>query len=61
VLKPVFDKHTFSYVLFWRNAGFKPGNNEVEYYLPFKGHPSEKDFLNSIKIKKHYLKKKQEK
>lgn len=52
VLKPVFDKHTFSYVLFWRNAGFKPGNNEVEYYLPFKGHPSEKDFLKFYKDKK---------
>jgi len=52
ILKPVFDKHTFSYVLFWRNAGFKPGNNEVEYYLPFKGHPSEKDFLKFYKDKK---------
>ncbi len=52
ILKPVFDKHQFSYVLFWRNAGFKPGNNEVEYYLPFKGHPSEKDFQKFYKDRK---------
>lgn len=52
ILKPVFDKHLFSYVLFWRNAGFKPGNNEVEYYLPFKGHPSEKDFIEFYKDKR---------
>lgn len=51
-LKPVFDRHQFSYVLFWRNAGFKPENNEVEYYLPFKGHPSEKDFIQFYKDKR---------
>ncbi|WP_419869678.1 glycoside hydrolase family 26 protein [Chryseobacterium sp. CT-SW4] len=52
ILLPILDKHTFSYVLFWRNAGFKPGNNEVEYYLPFKGHPSEKDFIKFYQNKK---------
>lgn len=57
ILKPVFDKHDFSYVLFWRNAGFKPSNNEVEYYLPFKGHPSEKDFLKFKKDKKTWFEK----
>lgn len=55
VLKPVFDKYQFSYVLFWRNAGFKPGNNEVEYYLPFKGHPAEKDFIKFYKDKKTWF------
>lgn len=57
VLKPVFDKHKFSYVLFWRNAGFKQGNNEVEYYLPFKGHASEKDFIKFYKDKKTFFEK----
>lgn len=57
ILKPVFDKHQFSYVLFWRNAGFKPGNNEVEYYLPFKGHPAEKDFIKFYKDKKTWFEK----
>ncbi|MCQ4035123.1 glycoside hydrolase family 26 protein [Kaistella montana] len=55
ILKPVFDKHEFSYVLFWRNAGFKPSNNEVEYYLPFKGHPAEKDFKKFKKDKKTWF------
>jgi len=57
VLKPVFDKHQFSYVLFWRNAGFKADNNEVEYYLPFKGHPAEKDFIKFYKDKKTWFEK----
>ena len=61
VLKPVFDKHQFSYVLFWRNAGFKPNNNEVEYYLPFKGHPSEKDFIKFYKDKKTLFEKEAQK
>nr|WP_314495899.1 glycosyl hydrolase [uncultured Chryseobacterium sp.] len=57
ILKPVFDRHRFSYVLFWRNAGFKPGNSEVEYYLPFKGHPAEKDFVKFCKDKKNWFEK----
>ena len=61
VLKPVFDKHTFSYVLFWRNAGFKSENNEVEYYLPFKGHASEKDFKKFYKDKKTLFEKEAQK
>ncbi len=52
VLKPSIEKYKFSYVLFWRNAGFKPENNEVEYYLPFKGHTAEKDFIKFYKDKK---------
>lgn len=51
-LQPVFDKHQFSYVLFWRNAGFKPANNEVEYYLPFPGHPAAEDFIKFYKGQK---------
>lgn len=52
VLKTSIEKYKFSYVLFWRNAGFKPENNEVEYYLPFKGHTAEKDFIKFYKDKK---------
>ena len=52
VLKPSIEKYKFSYVLFWRNAGFKPENNEVEYYLPFKGHSAEKDFIKFYKDEK---------
>ncbi|RRQ47232.1 glycoside hydrolase family 26 protein [Chryseobacterium sp. SC28] len=57
ILKPIFDKHEFSYVLFWRNAGFKPDRNEVEYYLPFRGHPAEKDFIKFYKDKNTWFEK----
>jgi mannan endo-1,4-beta-mannosidase len=35
--------HRISYVLAWRNAGYK-GNNNYEYYVPFKGQASAPDF-----------------
>jgi Glycosyl hydrolase family 26 len=37
-------KHKISYVLGWRNAGWKAGG-EFEGYVPFKGHQSNKDFI----------------
>ena len=52
VLTPVFNKYQFSYVLFWRNAGYKAKEQEVEYYLPFKGHPAAKDFVEFYDSKK---------
>jgi hypothetical protein len=36
-------KHPLSWVLGWRNAGGKPGG-QSEFYVPYKGHPSEADF-----------------
>ena len=36
--------HQLSYVLGWRNAGFK-GNNQTEYYVPYKGEASAVDFV----------------
>ena len=42
---PGLKNHKFSYVLFWRNAGYKPQNDEVEYYVPYKGQLSEEDFI----------------
>jgi len=41
---PVMRKHTVSWVLAWRNAGQK-SNGEFEYYVPYKGQLSEKDFI----------------
>lgn len=38
--------HHFSYILFWRNAGFRPKEKDIEYYMPYKGHPSAKDFVD---------------
>lgn len=43
--------HKISYALAWRNAGMKPGG-PAEYYLPFKGQASEKDFVEFYKDEK---------
>jgi len=42
--------HKISYVLAWRNAGRKE-NGSSEYYVPYKGHSSEKDFKDFYKLK----------
>lgn len=44
VLLKALDHHKISYALTWRNAGTKT-SGEVEYYLPYKGQQSEKDFI----------------
>jgi mannan endo-1,4-beta-mannosidase len=44
VLFKALEPHTISYALAWRNAGLK-GSGDIEYYLPFKGQASEKDFI----------------
>ena len=36
--------HNISYVLAWRSAGLKP-SGEKEFYIPYKGQVSEKDFI----------------
>lgn len=38
-------KHHFAYLLYWRNAGFKPKDNAMEYYIPYKGHAAAPDFM----------------
>jgi hypothetical protein len=44
-LLPGIGNHKIIYVLFWRNAGYKSKEKTVEYYAPFKGQASEKDFI----------------
>jgi len=41
ILLPVIDKYPIAYVLVWRNANNRPNH----YYVPYPGHPAEKDFL----------------
>ncbi len=43
--------HHISYVLAWRNAGAKKGG-AFEYYVPYKGQASAKDFMEFYKNKK---------
>ena len=51
IIAPVFRKHQFSYVLFWRNAGYKPYDKTTEFYVPYKGHLSAPDFKSFYKLK----------
>jgi len=48
VLLKALDHHKISYALAWRNAGFEP-SGEAEFYLPYKGQISAKDFLKFYK------------
>ena len=48
VLLKALDHHKISYALAWRNAGYK-SSGEAEFYLPFKGQQSEKDFIKFYK------------
>lgn len=34
-----------AWVLFWRNHGYMVKENKMHYYVPFKGHASERDFV----------------
>lgn len=38
--------HKVSYVLAWRNHGWQEQEKKMHYYVPFKGHPNEKDFID---------------
>ncbi len=44
VLLPVLKTHTTAYALAWRNAG-KKKDGSTEFYMPYKGQASEKDFI----------------
>lgn len=37
--------HKISYVLAWRNAGYKQAEGNYEYYVPYKKQVSERDFV----------------
>jgi beta-mannanase len=43
VLLPVLKNHKAAYALAWRNAGVKK-NDDTEFYVPYKGQVSSKDF-----------------
>jgi hypothetical protein len=48
VLYKALGHHKISYMLAWRNAGYK-SPTETEYYVPYKGQVSEKDFIKFSK------------
>lgn len=48
-LSKTIQSHKISYVLAWRNAGRK-SDGSSEFYVPYKGHATEKDFIQFYKL-----------
>ncbi|WP_407429932.1 glycoside hydrolase family 26 protein [Arcticibacter sp.] len=48
ILYPAISNEPVSFVLMWRNAGFRPHQNDYHYYAPYPGHPSAPDFLKLV-------------
>lgn len=46
-------KYKISFVLAWRNHGYNEYMNppKMHYYVPYKGHPNEQDFINFYNLK----------
>lgn len=40
-----------SFLLAWRNHGWQESEKKMHYYVPFKGHPNEKDFIDFFNLK----------
>lgn len=43
--------HKISFVLAWRNHGWQESEKKMHYYVPFKGHPNERDFIDFFNLK----------
>jgi mannan endo-1,4-beta-mannosidase len=43
--------HKISFLLAWRNHGWQENEKKMHYYVPFKGHPNEKDFIDFFNLK----------
>jgi mannan endo-1,4-beta-mannosidase len=44
--------YKISYVLVWRNFGWQEKEQNMHYYAPFKGEPSENDFIDFYNLDK---------
>lgn len=44
--------HKVSFVLAWRNHGWQEQEKKMHYYVPFKGHPNEKDFIEFYQLER---------
>lgn len=51
LLKAIGD-YKISYVLVWRNHGWQEKEKKMHYYAPYKGHLSEKDFIDFYNLDK---------
>lgn len=50
ILESIGD-YKVSFVLAWRNHGWQESEKKMHYYVPFKGHPNEKDFIDFFNLK----------
>lgn len=50
IAKTLF-RHRISYILFWRNAGYKYAEKELEFYVPYQGHPAAANFKKFYELK----------
>ncbi|MCZ8196923.1 MAG: glycosyl hydrolase [Flavobacterium sp.] len=50
-------KYKVSYVLAWRNHGWQENEKKMHYYVPFKGHSNEKDFVDYYNLKNTFFEK----
>lgn len=57
VVAKAIEKNKPSFMLFWRNAGYREKEKDNHYYAPYPGQLSAADFLNLIKHKKVLLQK----
>ncbi|TDQ06339.1 glycoside hydrolase family 26 protein [Pedobacter metabolipauper] len=57
VVWKAIEAHQPSYLLVWRNAGYRKQENDQHYYAPYKGHRSSADFLELFNQKKLILQK----
>ncbi|RNL55802.1 glycoside hydrolase family 26 protein [Pedobacter jejuensis] len=57
VFAKVIEANKPSYVLFWRNAGYREKEKDNHYYAPYPGQTSAADFLKLIECKKILLQK----
>lgn len=48
VLYPSISSQPVSFVLVWRNAGYRPHSKDYHYYAPYRGHASAADFLKFV-------------
>lgn len=51
-LMDAIGNYKISFVLAWRNHGWQESENKMHYYVPFKGHPNEKDFIDFYNLEK---------
>ncbi len=56
-LQNAIGNYKIAYVLVWRNHGWQEHEKKMHYYVPFKGHPNEKDFIDYYNLETTFFQK----